>query len=35
MLPRYVEARARDGVPREAQVPLSMADDPRNPHRAR
>lgn len=34
MLPRYVEARARDGVPREAQVPLSMADDPRNPHRA-
>lgn len=35
MLPRYVEARAREGVPREAQVPLSMVDDPRNPHRAR
>ena len=30
-----VEARAREGVPREAQVPRSMVNDPRNPHRAR
>ena len=35
MLPRYVEARAREGVPREAQMPRSMVHDPRNPHRAR
>ena len=33
--PLTLQARAREGVPREAQVPLSMVDDPRNPHRAR
>ena len=33
--PLTLQARAREGVPSEAQVPLSMVDDPRNPHRAR